>query len=142
MTGRSTPRLTLNLGIRYEPELWAFQTNDRVLYFIPGARSEFSNFPDGLVKADEAASPYRAGRPNDLNNWAPRLGLAYRLDDEGTKVFRGGWGIFYDATNGVFEGEQLGAAFPFVHRWRTSFNRGFPGDQTGYGTGGVNPTVG
>ncbi len=133
------PRLTLNLGIRYEPELWAIQTNDRVLYFIPGARSEFSNFPDGLVKADEAASPYRAGRPNDLNNWAPRLGLAYRLDDEGTKVFRGGWGIFYDATNGVFEGEQLAAAFPFVHRWGTRFNRGFPGDQTGYGIGGVNP---
>ena len=34
--------------------------------------------------------------PNDKNNFAPRVGFAFRLNDAGSLVVRGGYGIYYD----------------------------------------------
>ena len=35
----------------------------------------------------------KANRPYDTNDWAPRLGFAYQLDD--ATVVRGGWGKYF-----------------------------------------------
>jgi hypothetical protein len=40
--------------------------------------------------------------PLDLNNIAPRLGATWALDDAGTSVIRGGWGLFYQKTPFTF----------------------------------------
>ncbi len=64
-----TQRLTLNLGVRYD------------LY--QGAYSENTLIPPILT----------APRKNDTNNWGPRVGFAYSLNDRA--VIRGGYGRFY-----------------------------------------------
>ena len=62
-------RLTLNLGLRYDLTLNAFGEN---FTFDPWVQ---------------------AGRPNDTNNWGPRIGAAYQLTPR--TVLRGGWGKYY-----------------------------------------------
>lgn len=124
-----TSRLALNLGVRWEPQQWGYLKQNNALIFIPGAVSHYSNFPKGTITISEPPSPGRAGRKNDWNNFAPRLGAAYRLDDEGRRVVRGGWGIFYDTLPGVHDGTDLQAEFPFTRSWGTSFDRGYPGPE-------------
>jgi hypothetical protein len=97
-----TDRLTLNLGLRYEAfqqwrgRLAAFDpvTGRQLLagspnYFVPG---------QGLVTGSGA--PLLPERPikSDLNNFAPRLGVAYRLGSKTT--IRSGAGVFYALNTG------------------------------------------
>jgi hypothetical protein len=64
-----TPKLTLNLGVRYD-------------------------LMDGVYAEDVELEPFlKAGRRNDVNNWAPRVGAAFSLTDR--TVIRGGGGRFY-----------------------------------------------
>jgi hypothetical protein len=111
---RITPRLTLNIGVRYEYE---GPTTERFNQSIRGfdlatpnpvsdaalanyARSPIpevavSNFrtPGGLMFAGVSGQP--AGLwTADHNNFAPRIGLAYMLTRK--TVVRAGYGIFYD----------------------------------------------
>jgi len=50
-----------------------------------------------VVGSDELPRLHRI----DKNNFAPRVGLAYRLTENGKTTLRGGVGVFYD--NGVFQ---------------------------------------
>ena len=75
-----TSNLTLNLGLRHDLELGAF-AND-------------VSFP-----------PFQAaGRPADKTNFQPRLGFAYKVNDD--TVVRGGTGLYY--------GDALGADQSFA----------------------------
>ncbi|HEU5233368.1 MAG TPA: TonB-dependent receptor [Terriglobales bacterium] len=65
------PRLTLNLGLR-----WDYET-------MPDPK-----FPNTLV-------PQSTALPSDKNNLGPRVGFAYDLSGNGTSVVRGGYGIFF-----------------------------------------------
>jgi hypothetical protein len=69
-----TPRLTLNLGLRYDLMVGAF------VNWV-----EFQPFIDG-------------DRPDDTNNFGPRLGFAYSLTDR--TVVRGGYGRFFADVTG------------------------------------------
>src|SRR5262249_26361221 len=72
-----TPRLTLNLGLRYE-YLGVFkEEGDRLSNFIPGI---------GLVRVGDPAPPdlYEP----DHNNFAPRLGFAYDITGKGRTILR------------------------------------------------------
>jgi carboxypeptidase family protein/TonB-dependent receptor-like protein len=69
-----SPRLTLSAGVRYDVE---------------------------VVPIDEANNPAFADPskyPVDRNNVSPRLGATWTLDEAGTAVVRGGWGLFYQKT--------------------------------------------
>ena len=64
-----TSRLTLNLGLRYDVDVFGNGENIELLPWMSGER------------------------PTDKNNIAPRLGAAYRLTDR--TVIRGGYGRFF-----------------------------------------------
>jgi len=103
-----TNKLTLDIGLRYELRpSWTERENRQAIFdvgtgkiVIPnGSRAKLSPLlPRDYVEVIEAGelnlSPRRLLQ-TDRNNFAPRLGLAYRPWGNRT-VFRGGYGIFYD----------------------------------------------
>lgn len=101
-----TPKLTLNLGLRYE---WSNPYTERF------NRSQFSDFAGDsginipglgeILGTTTFASSSRRSAPVDRNNWAPRIGFAYQLSPN--TVLRGGAGVFYGmnvATNFQYAG--------------------------------------
>ena len=100
--------LTLNVGVRYELHpAWAEASGVQALFDIDsgkivvpdGARQRVSPLlPAGYVEVAEASSlGYHSSRliTNEYNNWAPRIGLAWRPLGPNT-VVRSGFGVFYD----------------------------------------------
>ena len=86
---RITPRLTVNLGLRYEWNRPATDVEDRFMTFDSDSRQ--------LVRAGEGGLP-RAGFRPDNNNFAPRIGLSWSPRAADDLVLRAGWGVFYDTT--------------------------------------------
>src|SRR5918911_3690399 len=85
------------------------------------------NFPTGslrsllgFVQAGNAQNPLPGVPtvedtlvPQDKNNFSPRVGLAYRLNESGTLALRGGYGIYYDRISTRFANTQL-FNFPYL----------------------------
>ena len=115
-------RLTLNLGARYELHpswtdadgyLSAFDLSTGRIVVPDGALSRVSSrLPRGYVDVVEAGNAGYAGGSlinTDKNNFAPRVGFAYRPWNN-TTVVRGAFGVFYDV---VTRSANSGGA-PFV----------------------------
>ena len=94
------PRLTLNMGVRYEVntplgDIYGRNSNVDYSYFT---------YQAAVVQAGDIG-PVTGRRYNnamyeqDSNNWAPRFGFAYRPFGENT-VIRSGYGIFYALARG------------------------------------------
>ncbi len=66
-----TPRMTLNLGLRYDLET-------------------------GTTNKDKQHPAEPGERNNDVDNFSPRLGFTYDLAGTGRSVLRGGYGRYYD----------------------------------------------
>lgn len=98
---RVSRRLTLNLGLRWEPFLPYKEDAGRVVCFAPGEQStRFPNAPAGIIYGGSNADsgcPSRSGTNNNFDNFGPRVGFAYRLTNDGKTSLRGGAGIYYIA---------------------------------------------
>jgi Carboxypeptidase regulatory-like domain len=117
-----TPRLTLNLGVRYDLHPYWYEANglfavfdiDRAKIVVPdGALSKVSPLmPLGyvdVIEAKDAGLPGKSLVRTDRNNFSPRVGFAWRPWNNDT-VIRGGFGLFYDTVP-----RALGAAgVPYV----------------------------
>jgi outer membrane receptor protein involved in Fe transport len=89
-------RVTLNLGIRYDLPVPRTERYDRMVVFDAQATSPIASRVPGwnLRGAMAPRTPdNRKPAPADSNNFAPRLGLAWRVAP--SLVVRAGYGIFY-----------------------------------------------
>lgn len=112
-----TDRLTLNLGARYDFYGYPVDTRGRLVNFIPeqfrqGTTAAPAGAPNGFVQAGNgtlAGVPAVNDTliPSDKNNFSPRLGFAYRLNDAGTLAIRGGYGLYYDRFSTRYANTQL-----------------------------------
>lgn len=87
------PRLTLNLGVRWEPTLSPVDTNGKLAGFLPGVQSRVApRAPLGLVFSGDVDD---AIIPPDWKTLAPRAGFAWDISGSGKTVMRAGYGIYY-----------------------------------------------
>jgi hypothetical protein len=117
-----TPRLTLNLGLRYDGLPHAFERYNQFANFVP-ADYDFSqpyplNPADGTLLASSLTTsqgePFylngireadvngfaRGVVKNTYNTFEPRIGFAYNVFGNGKTVLRGGFGMFYERVQG------------------------------------------
>jgi hypothetical protein len=114
-----TPRLTLNLGLRYELFTTIKEAHDNESTFDFNSLSLIVPSGQNAQLTPTLASELAIQRNGthglinpDLNNFAPRVGLAYQLTDK--LVLRSGYGIFYGGQeNGPFSNPSPGFNPPF-----------------------------
>jgi len=112
-----TPKLTLNLGLRYELDPPATDTRGRIATFDPAlyvprpavGGAVIGPPLGGYVQSGNVIPAYDSPTvPNvndsvvnsiDPNNFAPRIGFAYSPLNSGRLAIRGGYGIFYSRTS-------------------------------------------
>src|SRR6185436_11123404 len=120
------PQLSVTAGLRYDYMTPAFESNNAQTNFIPSGAGSLVFASDGSIEDRSLVKP-------DRNNFAPRLGVAYKLDDK--TVLRGGWGIFYNLFDRVGSEDQLALNLPgLVNKTITQtsgspvfvLNQGFP----------------
>jgi hypothetical protein len=81
-----SPKLTLDLGLRHE--LYPPATPKQ-----PGGFSNYDPDTNSLIVAGIGDNPSDLGRKNYLTNFAPRIGISYRMSEK--TVIRSGYGISY-----------------------------------------------
>jgi len=79
-----SPRLTLNLGLRYDLFTNPFERHNR-----------FGNYDFASQRILLASDDDRNLVSDDHNNFGPRIGFAYAVDNDRNIVVRGGWGLLY-----------------------------------------------
>jgi hypothetical protein len=113
-TIKIVPRLTVNLGVRYEYNSPQYDIHNEIMgFFGAGAQSKvFPNAPPGILYPGDPGTPNRALVYPDRNNFAPRVGFAWDMFGNSKLVMRGGAGIFYDIEDGALN-LQFGGQPPF-----------------------------
>lgn len=111
-TWRIKPRLTLNLGVRYElPQPW-YQPDGRAATFVRGYQSQkFPGAPANLAFVGDNGVP-RSLITADYTNVSPRIGVVYDLFGNGKTAVRLGFGTFYDA----IPANIVGTTEPYTYR--------------------------
>ncbi len=108
---RLTPKLTANVGLRWDPKFDSTETSGKRLVFAPGRQSTvYPNAPRNLLFQGDQGFEDRIV-PADWNNLAPRFGLAYQVLPN--TVVRAAYGIFYDQYMSIFNNRSA-AGEPFV----------------------------
>lgn len=128
---KATPNMTLNLGLRYEYAQPYLERHDNQAAFIvntlaPGAGTGTYRIPSsksGVALANSFTSTLAANRigiqytdnrflvqPQKVN-FAPRFGMAYKVNDK--TVVRTGYGIFYGGLESAGYYPNLGENYPF-----------------------------
>ena len=105
-TWKVTPKLTVNLGLRWEPFLPPGSINNAAYNFsypnfLAGVKTkQYLNAPPGLTFPGDAGFIGNSGLQSQWNLFAPRVGLAYDPTGTGKMTIRASYGISYDYVNG------------------------------------------
>jgi hypothetical protein len=100
------PRLTLNVGLRYEFSTPLYEDQNRLSNYDPTTNT--------IVRATDGSLFQRSLVHPDYKNFAPRLGFAYSITSR--TVVRGGYGIAYIHFNRLGSADLLATNFPQVTR--------------------------
>jgi hypothetical protein len=105
-TWKVMPRLTLNVGLRYEPFFPPQETNGAIYNFnyanmVAGKKTVvYNNAPPGLTFPGDPGFPTQAGMNKKWGMLAPRIGLAWDPTGTGKMSIRASYGLGYDFANG------------------------------------------
>ncbi len=101
-------RLTLNYGVRWEPDLAETLTLGRVTKYSEQARAAgtrstvFVNAPAGFSFPGDPGFQGNSGRDKNWWEFAPRFGVAWDVRGDGRTSLRASTGIGYDYPNGQY----------------------------------------
>lgn len=110
---RFNPRLTITIGLRYENQRPATERFNRLVYFDENAVNPISAALGYTVKGEfqYASGNNRYAWYPDNTDWAPRLGVAYKVTDR--LVARAGAGIFYAPASAMISFDNPGQFLGF-----------------------------
>lgn len=101
---RIKPRLTLNLGLRWDPWMPPIDDNGTLVGFNvanPNFQSTVApGAPKGLMFVGDPGTT-TAIFHNNYKDFAPRVGFNYNIFGDGKTVIRGAYGIFYGFPEGL-----------------------------------------
>jgi hypothetical protein len=100
---KASTKLSVNLGLRYDFITPALEASNAQTNFDPSGSGSLVFAKDGSLEDRGLVKP-------DRNNFAPRLGVVYNLDEK--TLVRGGWGIFYNLFDRVGSEDQLAENLP------------------------------
>ncbi|MGA8594570.1 MAG: TonB-dependent receptor [Bryobacteraceae bacterium] len=96
-TWKATSRLTINYGLRWDRFSPTWETSNQLAFFSFAPNPGAGNLPGSLAYAGNSWGAASAGVRYPEKPWngafAPRIGLAFKVDDK--TVIRAGYGIFY-----------------------------------------------
>jgi hypothetical protein len=101
-----SPKLTLNLGLRYEFSTPIYEAQNRLSNYDPQSNA--------IIRASDGSLYNRGLVEPDYNNFGPRIGFAYNLRDK--TVLRGGYGVGFSHFNRLGSADLLATNFPQVTR--------------------------
>ena len=139
--------LTVNVGLRWEPNLWPYDYHKRGAAFsLPNFLNNvhstvYPGAPAGALYIGDQDVP-RSFANNRYTNFSPRLGFALDPRGDGRETIRVGAGIMYDYGM-LYTAQRLASDPPFVNE--IDLNTSRPGGlsnpwTTGYNyQGGINP---
>jgi hypothetical protein len=121
-TWRATDRLTLNLGLRWEPYLGVSVDNNAVYNFNidnfrKGIKSKvFVNAPAGLLyPGDDGFPSGKTGLNKQWTNFSPRAGVAWDVKGDGRTSLRASYALAYDFMSSDYH-QINSSAPPFGNR--------------------------
>ncbi len=133
-----TPRLTLNLGMRWDYQPQGTEKYDRLTNFNPKITDPLYGLPGAIEFAGSGpgGNGKRMFYGNTHNDWGPRIGIAWQATEKMT--IRTGYGIFYSSRipngwSGVPWGQKMGYAptntvnDPGSGNYAFNWDNGYPG---------------
>jgi len=118
-TWHLTPKLTVNYGVRWEPNLYQVDkfgrgaTFDRTAFNANQHSTKFPNAPAGAFYYGDAGVP-KSFTSNQLANVSPRVALTLDPFGTGKTVFRAGGAMMYD-TPSLYMSQRVASNPPFVN---------------------------
>jgi hypothetical protein len=129
-----TPKLTLNLGLRYDFATPALEAKNQMANFNPGGNGGAGS----LVFAKSGSIEDRALVQSNTKNFGPRIGVSYSPDTK--TVLRGGYGIYYSLFERFGSENQLALNPPFlVNRVVASNTASVLAPEVGFPAGYLDP---
>jgi hypothetical protein len=104
-----TPKLTLDIGLRYDFFPSLREAHDNMSYFNPNLVNPVTNAKGALEFTGTGPNTCNCHTPvnNYFKNFGPRVGIAYQIDPK--TVVRGSYGVMYTHGNGVGGGNNITA---------------------------------
>ena len=119
-TIKPTPHLTINIGVRWEPSVPAYDKYGRgnqfswPLFLQNWHSSVYPTAPAGLIFTGDSENKY--GKALTASHWAtfsPRLGIVWDPNGNGKQTIRASFGLMHDTTE-LFYPERWTTNAPYV----------------------------